>query len=81
MNVYFVFTIYEHCGFYVIAETAGKAKAMCLSDLDTDFIDLRASLQRKNIDNKYKPCILTIDDKTLLKKLGLKYYDEDRNEI
>lgn len=83
MNVYFVFTQYEHSGFYVIAETAGQAKSMCQNELDQDYVDLRANKQKVNPKklNNLKPCVIDVDDKTLLKKLGLKYYDEDRNEI
>lgn len=84
MNVYFVHEKYEYFGFLVIAETAGKAKALCQGDFDEDFICLRALLRKKNIGDKYEPQVLyAYEDKTnpILKELDLHYYDEDGNEI
>lgn len=77
MNIYFCSEIDEG-GLFCIEKTPGKAKNLVGRYLGVPFIEMRAWLVKKGVDEE--PEILELGNK-LLKKYGLFYEDCDGNKF
>lgn len=74
MNIYFCREYDTNCGLYVIAEKIGRAKLLYALECDCEYIDVRYTTHRKNVNEKEG----IIDDinSPILKKYNLKYETE-----
>lgn len=77
MNIYFCSDLNDG-GLFCIENTYGRAKSLVGQYLGIPFIDMRARLVKKDIDEK--PEILEFGNK-FLKKYDLFYEDYDGNKL
>lgn len=79
MNIYWCHIVDDNYGLFIVAKSAGAAKALFAGIVGEDFTDIRCGLRRKNVNEKFEGEIDLGDRR--LKKYDLYYYDDDRNEI
>lgn len=79
MNIYWCRIVDDDCGLFIVAKSAGAAKALFAGIVGEDFTDIRCAIRRKNIDEKNEGKIDLGDRR--LKKYDLYYWDDDGNEI
>lgn len=79
MNIYWCRMYDDNYGLFIVAKSAGSAKAWFAGIIGEDFIDVRCAIRRKNVDEKHEGEIDLGDRR--LKKYDLYYCDDDGNEI
>lgn len=75
MNIYFCREKDEYAGLFVVAPTRGVAKAVFAEEMDCPYIDARAEIRRKDVDEFMPRCLSCLDeeDSLTLERYGLEY--------
>lgn len=71
MNIYWCHSKDEGCGLYVMARTRGRAKDIFAWYDECPFIDVRANIMRRGVNEPFEG---VLDDP---KKYGLEYTEEE----
>lgn len=84
MRCWFCTDIDYDGGFYIVAETIGKAKKLFSQETNLEFTRVRARLVKRASaiqTAKLPEMIVHVEDIKVLKKLGLHYYDDGGKPI